>query len=205
MPVSPAFSSRLPKMFLMAVCAASLSFSALAQPGGDRGDRRGGERGDRRGGWNMEDMDPAQREQMMERMRERMAEQSKRNLERQQENLDLSDDEFAIVGPMIERVQQLVTEQAAGSGGGRGGMMRFMGDMSDMASAEGKKVIDSTAKLRELLEDDNVGSGDLKAALGSLRSARSAHAAALKTAREELRSVLSSKQEAQMVLSGMLD
>jgi len=204
--VSPVYFSRLPKMLLVAICAASLSFSALAQPGGDRGDRGDRRGGDRRGGgWNMQDMDPEQRAQIMERMRERMAEQSKRNLERQQEAMGMNDDEFEIVGPMIERVQKLVVEQAVGGGGGRGGMARFMGNMSDMVSEEGKKVIDATSKLRELLEDENVGGGDLKPALGALRSARTAHAGALKTAREELRSVLSSKQEAQMVLSGLLD
>jgi outer membrane protein TolC len=56
-----------------------------------------------------------------------------------------------------------------------------------------------------VLESENAPVSEIKAKLKELREARKAAETALRDAREKLRSVLGHRQEAQLVLLGLLD
>mgnify|MGYP001074398676 CR=1 FL=1 len=59
--------------------------------------------------------------------------------------------------------------------------------------------------LQTTLENKDASADDIKAKLTALRTSRAKKEADLKSAREELRKVLTLRQEAQLVLMGMLD
>lgn len=136
--------------------------------------------------------DPAQFQQMM--------------LERYQEALSMSADEFKAVQPLIETVMTKQREVTAGrinafgrggrgqggdnQGGGRG--RGFGGTPSPEAEALQKAVESGT-------------SSEIKVKLETYREARKKKEAELKDARENLRKVLTVKQEAQSVVMGLLD
>ena len=192
-------------LMLIIALALMVSAPAVAQDRGDGGndrasqrdgDRRGGDR-DRRQRW--EEMSEEEREEMRRRMEERRAEYEKRRSEEMRERLGMSEDEFEVINPMIDKVRGLMRERQMASGNrGRG----FFGG-SDEASDEAKSASEAMAELRQAIEDDN--KGDIKDALAKLRKARTAMDAKIKEAREELRSVLTPKWEASLVVMGVLD
>lgn len=162
--------------------------SAISQPGGRRGrDRR----------WNPEDM------------RRRMEEFRRRGQERMREQLGASEEEWKVLLPLIEKVQQLQQQQQQGGGtrfgdpfGRRG---RRPGDRrSDEDEAKRPEVEKKTEALRSLLEDEVSGAGAIKAALDALRKARLQAEQELAKARKELQQVVTVRQEAQLVLMGIL-
>ncbi len=167
-----------------------------------------------RGGW--ENMTDEQREQMRERFEERRKQMEKQMNEQTREELDMSAEEFEALLPMIQKVRQLTQEQMAvgmssmfggrgnrGPGGGRGGFNPF-GD-TDSMSSQGKALSDATTALRETLDKDDVSADEVKSKLAALRSARNNMQDALRQAREELRGYMTPKQEATLVLQGLLD
>lgn len=142
-------------------------------------------------------------------------------LERMQERLEISDDEWKVVGSLVEKVME--KQQAAGprggfgffgggrrggqggpggDGGGRGG--QGGGRRGGFGGFGGEPDPAQTA-LEEVLEKEDASADDIKAKLVSLRDARKKQEAELKTAREDLRKVLTIRQEATLVLAGMLD
>ena len=201
-------NSLIQTVSLVLIMAFSLMVSApaVAQDRGDGdsdraserdGDRRGDRDRDRRQRW--EEMSEEEREEMRKRMEERRAEYEKRRSEEMRERLGMSEDEFEVINPMIDKVRGLMRERQMASGNrGRG----FFGG-SDEVSDEAKSASEAMAELRQAIEDDN--KGDIKDALEKLRKARTAMDAKIKEAREELRSVLTPKWEASLVVMGVLD
>jgi Spy/CpxP family protein refolding chaperone len=82
--------------------------------------------------------------------------------------------------------------------GRRGGPQGRPGGPPAAESTEAKE-------LRKVLESDDTPDNEIKAKLKALRDARKKSDDALKKAREELREVLTTRQEARLVLSGILD
>jgi hypothetical protein len=175
------------------VAALVLASLALAQPG-RRGDRGGpqDERGARR-------FDP-------ERMRQMMA-------DRMKQQLGASDAEWQVIQPRLVKVMTL-NRQVSG-GPGRAGMflgrgrpgMRGPGDRGP-ASPEGEEptaVEKASEQLRTALENESASPEQLKQQLTALREAREKAKQELATAQQELRQILTLRQEAQLVLMGMLD
>jgi len=70
---------------------------------------------------------------------------------------------------------------------------------------EQSEVAKAMTALRETLEDTKSTPEVIKTKLDALRAARAKSAAELATAQKELRELLSVKQEAFLVMSGMLD
>ncbi len=62
-----------------------------------------------------------------------------------------------------------------------------------------------TRELRDLLEKEKPAKGEIKAKLAAYRADRKAREAKLKKAQEDLRQLLTIKQEAQAVLAGLLN
>lgn len=165
--------------------AAMTAFAQTAPPQG----REGGEfregRGRERVPGQPGRFDP---EQMRERMRETW-----------KQRLQASDEEWAVIEPLITKVTEARRQTRPGPGrGGPGGQRPPEG-------TEGSDLRKATDALRQALEDNNTPPETLKARLDELRAARAAAEAELKKAQDELRAVLTVRQEAQLVLMGLLD
>ncbi|MGO9246350.1 MAG: hypothetical protein ACLPT4_01115 [Verrucomicrobiia bacterium] len=179
---------------ILGVCgiAAALCLSAgtlLAQSNSNSNSNGGGGQGRRGGGGNF---DPAQRQQwMMDNVRDRLA--------------FTNDTDWAAVQPLIQKVFDArrdvgfpgMNMMRRGGGGGdnaqggrRGG---FFAAPSPEAEALQKAI------------DDNAPAAQVKAMLEKYRAARKDKEAKLAQAQENLRKVLTARQEAQAALLGLLN
>jgi hypothetical protein len=187
-------------MFLAAVLIGAVCVGqAIAQegrppspPGQERG--RGGPRS------------PEEWRQRMEEFRTRIENQIR-------ERLGATEEEWKVLQPRMDKVQQLMRQSRAGLRGmfgmsGRGGRTRRGGDdrrPEGTPEREQSDVEQKTEALQSLLDDETSSAGSIKAALAALRKARQKAQDELAMARKELREVVTSRQEAQLVLMGMLD
>jgi len=169
--------------------ALTLAFSAanvLAQ-GGFGGGAGGGGGGGR--GFDMTQVVPM----MVEGMRQSLA--------------VTNDDEWNVIEPKLEKVVKLKMEERTtgitsmggmfgGRGGGAGGMARLnpLTGAPDPSVDVLQKAIDSNAPIAEV-----------KAAMAKVRDARLQKRAALLKAQQDLKDVLSIRQEATLLLMGQLD
>jgi hypothetical protein len=154
-----------------------------ARPGGDRGNR-----GDRRGRF-----DPAQ-------MRERMMGYMK-------EQLKFPDEEWEVVKPRLEKVMTLNRETSSRGGFRMGGRRGRGGDRPEGEQPQ-EQVSDVQRALQDLdkvLANEQAPAEEIKAKLKALREAREKAKQQLAKAQEELRELLSQRQEAQLVRMGFLD
>jgi hypothetical protein len=177
---------RLGRMLVMATAATVLlvgnsTLMGQDDPRRDRGGRGGG-------GW-----DP---EQMRQRMAERMREQ-----------LEVKNDaEWKIIEDRLTAVTEaqrasrmggagmMMARRPGGEGGGGGGGFRGFGGEASPETEALQKALDAKASAEEI-----------KTKLTQYREARKAREANLQKAREELRKVLSVKQEAVCVMMGILE
>ncbi|MBV9658379.1 MAG: hypothetical protein JO295_09745 [Verrucomicrobia bacterium] len=164
--------------------------------------------------------------------RQRMADQLKASLK-------ATDDEWAIIQPLLEKVQTLQREVSGGGGrmfgggpggpGGQGGQgggrrqQRGAGTDQGNTNAGGNSNnpggggggwqrgmrgggnTPEAQALRTSLESDSASPSDIKTQLQALRDARLKAAAQLEQARADLKKVLNMRQEALLVLMGVLD
>ncbi|MGD0464127.1 MAG: hypothetical protein ABSB74_16720 [Tepidisphaeraceae bacterium] len=129
------------------------------------------------------------------------------------QQLGASDDEFAAIQPKIQTVMQLQRDANAGRGrgffGGRGGgggpRGGFGGGGFGPPSTQPSPVQDALQDLRTTLDDATATTDTIKAKLDTLRQARSKARQDLAVAQQDLKSVLTQRQEAVMVLLGLLD
>ena len=141
----------------------------------------------------------------------RMRQWRERTQQRQREQLGASEEEWKVLQPRIEKVQTLQRQARGGFRGRMGGRMgrrgrRPAGDQpADAPQREQSEVEKKTEALRKLLADENANAGAIKAALEALRRAREQVAKDLAAARKELRDVCTVRQEAQLVLTNVLD
>lgn len=182
---------------LAGACALLLSANQLSAQDnntGDRPQRRQGGEGGGRGGFGG---DPAEFQQRM--------------LERTKENLEVKDDtEWKAIEPLVTKVMDARREQMAF---GAGGMMRGFGrgrggDGGGGGDRPRGGIFGDPAPEAEALQkaiDAKASNADIKAALTKYREARKAKEAALTKAQDELRKVLSVRQEAIAVNSGLLN
>jgi len=177
------------KMLALLAVAAALCVSAdcaLAQNNGGGGG--GGRRGGGGGGGNF---DPAQfQQQMMDRTKERLG--------------ITNDTDWSAIQPLVQKVMDARREQFAGGrggfGGGRGGRN---GGGGGGAFGGGQQDPDREA-LQQALEN-NAPAAQVKSALDKFRASQKAKQAKLESAQADLKKVLSSKQEAEAVLMGLLN
>ena len=141
----------------------------------DRGNRDRGERGQ----WD--------RSQIMERI-----------MDRYRENLGFSVAEWKVVQP---KVQAVMDNRISGASG----MMSMFGGSRRGRGGDSSTEKTPTSELRDLLEKDDASKGDIKAKLAAYRADRKAREAKLKKAQEDLRQLLTIKQEAQAGLAGLLN
>ena len=180
--------------YLAAVCvlftmAASAAAQEQPRPGGDRGDR-GRDRGDRGG-------DGGDRDRMAE-FRQRMADRIK-------EQMGATDAEWTVLQPKVAKVQELqfaaISRGGFGSRGGPGGGRDGGTSSEPTASPLQQKSRD----LQASLDNKDAKPEELKAKLDALRQARQKAKADLTKAQEELRELLTVRQEAVLVMMGTLE
>jgi len=147
--------------------------------GGTQQPGRDGGQGGRGGNW-----DPQQMQQ--------------RWLDHIKESLQTNDQEWQVLKPRIEKVMTL-SRQTMG--------MRMMGRRDNNAGSteQMSPVEKATGELRTILEKKDATSKEIGAKLTALREAKKSARKNLTDAQSELTSVLTPKQEAQLVLWGMLD
>jgi hypothetical protein len=121
------------------------------------------------------------------------AQMQQRMIDGMKENLGVTnDDEWKVISERITKVMQVQRESRGGMGfGGRRG------------GPGGANAVPAVTELQQAIETGSAN--DIKAKLTALREYRAKKQAELKAAQEELKKVLSAKQEAQMVMSGMLE
>lgn len=180
----------------LALCGMAVALILTSNPvqAQDQGERRGGQRGD---------FDPAQmRERMAERMKERFG--------------VTNDDEWKIISERIEKVTEARRGTgvgggfaAMGRGGGRGpggdgapGGGRGQGGPGGRGGFGGQASPEAEDLQKAL--DANASPEEIKAKLAKVREARIASEAKLKTAQNQLKEVLNTRQEAVAVLMGLL-
>lgn len=144
------------------------------------------------------------------------AEMQKAMSERMQAALAVSADEWKALEPKVMKVWTL-SREASDMGGMRGMMGRPGGNRpggdrpatterrgTDTMRDQGP-VAKSRAALETVLENKDAKAADIKAKLTALREARDKAKDDLTKAQEDLRKVLSLRQEAQLVLMGLLN
>lgn len=207
---------------VLLLCLFVMTGFALAQPpGGGNGDQagmgqmQGGAMGQQGGRGNMQ-MDQEQMQQMM--------------AQRYQELLGMSDEEWAVIGPYVLKVATLSQSTSTRSSS----MRMMMGSRSsssssrrqdsqdqggastqgqDQSTSQGQRTRTSTRgsqdenlqALETLLEDENATSDEIKAKLSVLRKAREKSKQELAVAQRELREFLTLRQEAILVVQGLLE
>jgi hypothetical protein len=181
------------RMLMVCGMAAALCLSAtslLAQDtGGDAGGQ--GRRGRGNGGPGGGNFDPAQFQQrMMEGVRDRLG--------------FTNDTDWNAVQPLVQKVMdaQRETRQGGGFGAFR---QRRGGDNNDQGGQRRGPEPSPEAEALQKAIDSNAPSAQIKAALEKYRASRKDKEAKLATAQDDLRKVLTTKQEAQAVLLSLLN
>ena len=155
----------------------ALTFTGFAAHAQDSAEARGG-----RGGF----------EEFRQRMNERL-----------KTSLKLSDEEWNAILPLVEKVQSKQREVMStrfGAGRPRGGDSGNTN--TDWASRPGAAEV---MALRAAVENENTPNEELKAKLAALREFRKKASAELELLREDLRKVLTVRQEAALVSAGILE
>ena len=184
-----------PTILLSAIAlaaSAALSLAQNAQNPGDAGGR--GNRGDRGG--------------TPEEFRARMAERLKSSLK-------VTDDEWGILQPLIEKVTTKQRDAMSGRFGGFGGRGGPGGDRGPGGGGGGNTgggapggdrpgAAESQA-LRDALEKDGTSAADIAAKLTAVREQRKKATAELTAARADLQKVVTARQEAVLFSMGILE
>jgi len=151
------------------------------------------------GGFGGGNFDPAAfQQQMQQRMIDYMRDQLAAT----------NDEEWKVIEPRLTKVVQIRTQTMMGGLGGFRGMMggnRGGGQGGGMRGLSALAPSSPEADALQKAIDDNAPTAQIKAALEKVREARKLKAAALAKAQEQLRQVLSVRQEAVMVSMSMLE
>ena len=123
-------------------------------------------------------------------------------LERMKETLGATDEEWTVLAPRVEKVQSLSTQLGSGAFGGRRRRPQSEGDQPERELSDVEKA---TNALRETLDNQDATAEDIAKKLADLREAREKVKQELAAAQDELREILTARQEAQLVLMGLLD
>ncbi|MBD3267136.1 hypothetical protein GF373_10745 [bacterium] len=128
-------------------------------------------------------------------------------MDRMQEQMQATDEEWKIIQPLIQNVFELQRETRM-IGMGRG----FFGPPPGREGGPGNRPrrfgpepMQEVTALQEAIDNENASADDIQAKLTALRKARDAKEKELEEAREKLRKVLTLRQEAILVLMGTLN
>lgn len=196
------FNKRM-ALISVALCLAAVMFvgllsQAIAAPQaeGDNAQQRGPRRGQGQ---------RFNREEMQRMMAERL-----------KETLEISDEEWKVFEPRITKVLTL-SRQGGGFGGmgmmmrgrrggfGPGGQPGARGGDTQAQQQDLTPVEKSTQELQTVLDNEEAKPEEIRTKLTALRDAREKARQELVKAQKELREIVSVRQEAQLVLMGLLN
>lgn len=179
-------SSRRVRFSAVGLAAAILAFSSVSFAQDNRDSRRRGGEGGDRGSFNPQDMQA----RALSALRDRFG--------------VTNDDEWTVISERLTKVMELRRASMGSMGGmmfGRGGDSRGgdRGGRSSRSSGNNTDVAALSAAIQDKLPD-----AEIKARLDRVRELRKDNEAKLAKAQEDLRAVLSVRQEAIAVLGGLL-
>jgi hypothetical protein len=122
--------------------------------------------------------------------------------DRLKEQLQVNDDEWKALQPKIEKVMEAQRDASGGRGMFRGGRR---GGPDQANNGPTSPVQEKARALQTLLEDKDAKPEQIKSALAAYREARVAARANLTKAQDELRELLTTRQESVLVMMGMLE
>jgi Spy/CpxP family protein refolding chaperone len=174
----------------VALCATGVALAGAPGGGGAGG---GGAGGGGRGAGGGQAFDPAQ-------MRARQ-------VTRIMDQLAVGDQERPVIEPLVAKVVELSAQVRPGMGGGmRGGRGGQPGAAAPADTTRQLSPVEkATQALQTTLDNESASPEAIKAGLKALRDAREQAKQDLAKAQDQLRQVLSVRQEAQLVLMGLLD
>jgi hypothetical protein len=158
------------------------AFSQESQPASGRGAR-----------------DPAARQQRAEQFRQQVA-------DRMKEAMGVTDDEWKVLSPKIEKVTTLARQSRGGMMGGMFGRGRRGGDRPPEGTDVQQSDVEKKASdLQAVLLNKDSKPEEIKTALTAYREARAKAREELTKAQKELQEIVTVRQEAQLVSMGVLE
>ena len=122
------------------------------------------------------------------------------------QQLGATDDEWNVLQPKVQKVVDLSREMMVGRFGGRGGRGGGGGGGGNPpAAAPNTDLTDKTKALNDTLDNKDADPKDIAQKLAAVRDARERVKADLVKAQAELKEVLTPRQEARLVLMGVLE
>lgn len=118
------------------------------------------------------------------------------------ERLQVTEEEWGVLQPKIDKVMEA---QRGTRGAGFGGRGFGRGPGGPGGNQPQSPVAKASQELSDALQQENTSEEEINKRLAALREARAAAETELKAAREDLRSLLTPRQEAALVVIGMLD
>jgi hypothetical protein len=129
-----------------------------------------------------------------------------RMMDRLRDELGVTDDEMKALQPKIEQVMTLERDtRGGGFFGGRGGRGGPGGGGGNNPGGQQSDVQTKQAELQAVLDNKDSKPEDIKAKLDAFRAAKAKAKDDLTKAQGDLKSLLTQRQEAVLVLRGMLD
>ncbi|QQE11298.1 hypothetical protein JD969_17645 [Planctomycetota bacterium] len=141
--------------------------------------------------------------------RARFGDMRARMMDRFREMLEFEEEEWELIQPYIENVTQLKSQISNRQGRmagmtGRGGRGMRTAESSS-TKAEKTPMQKASEKLRTLIDNPQASVESMQSALANYRQVREALESELALAQKDLKDLLTIKQEAQMVMFGILD
>lgn len=124
-----------------------------------------------------------------------------RMMDRLKEQLGATDDEWKALEPKVEKVMEARQASFGGFGFGR----RGRGGNGGGDNQPQTPVAKAQQELREAVDNKDTPADQLKTKLAAYRDAREAARKQLADAQKELKELLTQRQEAVMVINGMLE
>jgi hypothetical protein len=192
-------SMKLNRILTLCAIAATLALSlgsAFAQDNGNDNGGNGGNGGrrNRQGGGPGGNFDPAQMQQRM--------------MERIQENLGFTNDtDWDAVKPLVQKVMDARRDVGTGGMGRMFGGRNRGGDQGNRGPGGPGGMFGQTSPEQEALQkalDDNAPKDQIKDLLAKYKTSQAAKQAKLEAAQDALKAVLTSKQEAEAYLMGLV-
>jgi len=132
-----------------------------------------------------------------------------RFMDRIKENLQASDEEWKVLQPRLDKVMTLSRDTRGfgrrsmfGQRGGRRGATTGTAEAAEQPKSETQKAVEA---LQKTLENKAATAEEIKAKLTAVREVREKAKQELAKAKDDLRQLVTQRQEAQLVLMGYLD
>jgi hypothetical protein len=123
---------------------------------------------------------------------------------RLKERTGATDEEWKVIEPKLNKVNDIRFDLMAGGFGGRGGRGGDDNSRGDSASPAGP-VQSASRDLRNVLENKDASADQIAAKLKAFREARDKAKESLAAAQKDLKEILTQRQEAVLVVNSVLD